>query len=315
MPVDDRMRAQAQLILDGHPDRRDAPRRRPVGRRRRHRVPLPRSTRSSSAQPDAARVVDALGAIFDEVGYGDVPEGERGRSRREPVTSGLVRLTVPECPDGGAGPGGSPRRRGRARGGEAGAQDLRVPVHLPGDRTGRGARGPRPPSRRPAWTPAAAAASPGPGTTGEGVSVVIVDTGPDPAGRRRSSVARRGARARRRTRTPPTGRSFRTPATGRSWPGSCAASPRRQRSSSSGPSTSRAPTTRRGSRPAWQDALDRDPDIMVFTFTSATHRDQSLHTFDDFYERRSATGRDWSCSRPPATTTVTPDVAGRPSRA
>ena len=35
-----------------------------------------------------------------------------------------------------------------------------------------------------------------------------------------------------------------------------------------------------------EDALDRDPDILVFTFTSATHRDQSLHTFDDLYERR-----------------------------
>ena len=35
-----------------------------------------------------------------------------------------------------------------------------------------------------------------------------------------------------------------------------------------------------------ENALDRDPDILVFTFTSSTHRDQSLHTFDDFYERR-----------------------------
>ncbi len=34
------------------------------------------------------------------------------------------------------------------------------------------------------------------------------------------------------------------------------------------------------------DALNRDPDILVFTFTSATHRDQSLHTFDELYERR-----------------------------
>ena len=34
------------------------------------------------------------------------------------------------------------------------------------------------------------------------------------------------------------------------------------------------------------DALGRDPDIMVFTFTAATHRESSLHTFDDFYERR-----------------------------
>jgi subtilisin family serine protease len=35
-----------------------------------------------------------------------------------------------------------------------------------------------------------------------------------------------------------------------------------------------------------EDALNRDPDILVFTFTSSTHRDQSLHTFDDLYERR-----------------------------
>jgi hypothetical protein len=35
-----------------------------------------------------------------------------------------------------------------------------------------------------------------------------------------------------------------------------------------------------------EDALDRHPDILVFTFTSSTHRDQSLHTFDELYERR-----------------------------
>ena len=35
-----------------------------------------------------------------------------------------------------------------------------------------------------------------------------------------------------------------------------------------------------------EDALDREPDILVFTFASATHRDQSLHTFHELYERR-----------------------------
>lgn len=35
-----------------------------------------------------------------------------------------------------------------------------------------------------------------------------------------------------------------------------------------------------------EDALDREPDILVFTFASATHRDQSLHAFDELYERR-----------------------------
>ena len=33
-------------------------------------------------------------------------------------------------------------------------------------------------------------------------------------------------------------------------------------------------------------ALDRHPDILVFTFVAPTHRDQSLHTFDELYERR-----------------------------
>jgi len=35
-----------------------------------------------------------------------------------------------------------------------------------------------------------------------------------------------------------------------------------------------------------ENALDQNPDILVFAFTSATHRDQSLHTFDELYERR-----------------------------
>lgn len=35
-----------------------------------------------------------------------------------------------------------------------------------------------------------------------------------------------------------------------------------------------------------EDALDRNPDIFVFTFTTSTRNDQPLITFDDFYERR-----------------------------
>ena len=93
MAVHDRMRAQAQLILDGHPTAAAYP-------------PADqwddvdnidyfyRASAVLVREPDAARVADALGAILDEVGYGDVPEGER-QIQREPVTSGLVRLTVP----------------------------------------------------------------------------------------------------------------------------------------------------------------------------------------------------------------------------
>ncbi len=38
--------------------------------------------------------------------------------------------------------------------------------------------------------------------------------------------------------------------------------------------------------PFLEDALDRDPDILVFTFTSSTRNDQDLLTFEDFYQRR-----------------------------
>ncbi|HVD16305.1 MAG TPA: S8/S53 family peptidase, partial [Actinomycetota bacterium] len=38
--------------------------------------------------------------------------------------------------------------------------------------------------------------------------------------------------------------------------------------------------------PSLEHALDRSPDILVFTFTTSNRQDQSLLTFDDIYERR-----------------------------
>jgi hypothetical protein len=35
-----------------------------------------------------------------------------------------------------------------------------------------------------------------------------------------------------------------------------------------------------------EDALDKNPDVLVFTFATSNRKDQSLHTFDDIYERR-----------------------------
>ena len=64
-----------------------------------------------------------------------------------------------------------------------------------------------------------------------------------------------------------------------------------------------------------EDALDRDPDILVFTFTSATHRDQSLHTFDELYERRIRGIKGLVVLAPGGQRrVVTPDVAGCPPR-
>ncbi len=49
-------------------------------------------------EKDAARVVAALAQILDQVGYGDVPEGQAREIQREPVSSEIVRLTVPRTP-------------------------------------------------------------------------------------------------------------------------------------------------------------------------------------------------------------------------
>ena len=42
----------------------------------------------------------------------------------------------------------------------------------------------------------------------------------------------------------------------------------------------------RRSRPSLEDALNRNPDILEFTFCTTTRHDQSLMTFDDFFETR-----------------------------
>ncbi len=85
MPVDDRSRAQARLILDGHPSAAA------------HPAPdqwddvddldyLYREYAILVREPDAERVTDALGQILDDVGYGDVPEGDAREIQREAVS-------------------------------------------------------------------------------------------------------------------------------------------------------------------------------------------------------------------------------------
>jgi len=48
----------------------------------------------------------------------------------------------------------------------------------------------------------------------------------------------------------------------------------------------RRPTSRRGSRPAGGRSLRTIPTSWCSPSPASTHRDSSLHTFDDFYERR-----------------------------
>ena len=97
MPVDDRMRAQTQLILEGHRDTAAHP-----VVERWDEVDnveyLYREYAILVREPDADRVVAALGPILEQAGYGDVPQGDAREIQREPVTSGVVRLTVPRIP-------------------------------------------------------------------------------------------------------------------------------------------------------------------------------------------------------------------------
>jgi hypothetical protein len=97
MPIDIRRRVQLQLILDSHPGAAA------------HPAPelwdavddvdyLYREYAILAREQDAGDVATALRSILDEVGYGDVPEGDEREIQRVPVTRGIVRLTVPKIP-------------------------------------------------------------------------------------------------------------------------------------------------------------------------------------------------------------------------
>ncbi|MGH3847859.1 MAG: hypothetical protein ACRDS0_41595, partial [Pseudonocardiaceae bacterium] len=97
MAIDERMRAQHQLILNNfddvavHPDPDRWDDVDDIDYLYRQHTILVRHS-------DTQRVTAALGQIFGEAGYGDVPEGEARQIRPHEVTSGIVRMTVPGTP-------------------------------------------------------------------------------------------------------------------------------------------------------------------------------------------------------------------------
>src|SRR6266852_9116152 len=97
MPVDDRMRAQARLILDNHEEAAAHPALSQWDDADDLRY-LYREYAILVRVNEADRVTEQLGRILDDVGYGDVPEGDARRIRREELSRGLVRLTVPPTP-------------------------------------------------------------------------------------------------------------------------------------------------------------------------------------------------------------------------
>jgi subtilisin family serine protease len=301
------MRAQAQLILDGHP----AAATHPTADQWDDADNIEYFYRQSAIlvrEPDVQRVMDALGVIFDEVGYGEVPEGER-EIQRESVTSGLVRLTVPSVPtpvpdlvarlDAAIGPGvAKPEHKiyvcpWTCPASEPdGVPGSATPVPPPGMDTGG--------RRRGSWS----------GNDGEGVRVSIVDTGliPQVAAAHSWLSGADGAEenpyAADGTIVPYAGHGTFTAGILRCVAPKATVFVERAFDIAGADFETRLASS-------LVDALEYDPDIIVFTFTASTHRNSSLHTFDDFYERRlrhrkglvvlAPAGNDhWSCRMWPA---------------
>ena len=287
MPVDDRARAQAQLILNGHPGAAA--------------YPAPdqwddiddfdyfyREYAILARAQDAEEVAAALRQILDQAGYGDVPEGETREIQRETVSRGVVRLTVPATPtlvpdlvgrlDEVLGRGvARPEHKVYVCPNTCPATE---PIEVPGSAA------PVPPPglaaggrRRIPWT----------GNDGDGVNVSIVDTGliPNAAANHPWLAGVRGAEENPYA-ADANGDLVIAPYAGH---GTFVAGVLRCMAPKASVFVERAFNIAGADYetrllPSLEDALEREPDILVFTFTSATHRDQSLHTFDDFYERR-----------------------------
>ena len=282
MPVHNRMRAQAQLIMNGHP--RTAVH--PAADQwddiddfdylyREHAILVRRR--------DADEVVDALTQIFEDVGYGDVPEDER-QVQREPVSRELVRLTVPPTAvlvpdlvvrlDEIVGPGvAKPEHKIYVCPATCPATE---PMEVPS-----GTTDPVPPlglGDRVPWS----------GSDGAGVNVGIVDTGLVSSAPGRYPWLAGAQGALENPYTTQDGETVIAPYAGH---GTFVAGVLRSVAPQASVYVERAfdiagadYETRLLS--SLEDALSRDPDILVFTFASTTQRDQSLHTFDDLYERR-----------------------------
>ena len=280
MPVDARTRAQAQLILNGHPGAAA------------HPAPdrwddiddfdyLYREYAILARAQDAEEVAAALRQILDQAGYGDVPEGEAREIQRETVSRGVVRLTVPATPTlvpDLIGRLDEVLGRGVAR------PDHKVyvcpntcpatePIEVPS-----GTTEPVPPPSSDA------------GNDGDGVSVGIVDTGliPNSAIGHPWLAGVRGRMENPYAFTDDGGETVIAPYAGH---GTFVAGVLRCMAPKASVFVERAfniagADYETNLASSLEDALDRNPDILVFTFTSATHRDQSLHTFDELYERR-----------------------------
>jgi hypothetical protein len=289
MPVDPRMRAQLELILDSldgaaaFPDR-DRWEDEEVDDvdylYRRHTILV--------REQDADRIVDALTRIFGRPGGEYVPAGEEPPVfERQRVTAGVLRITLP----GGLPP--VPVVLGRLD--ENGLRGVgRIdpvlyvcphacpatePVEVPA-----GTVDPFPPPGLGARC-CPGHCIPRPGCDGDGVFVSVVDTGllPDAAIGHPWLVGVQGAEENPYGG----GGNIRAYAGHGTFVAGClrCAAPKASVFVERAFDIAAA-DFESNLAPSLEDALDRSPDILVFTFTTSNRQDLSLLTFDDIYERR-----------------------------
>lgn len=227
-------------------------------------------------EPDAERVAAALRRVLDDTGYGDVPEGDAREIRGEEVSRGLVRLSVPRTPT----PSLVPYLVDRLD--EALGPGVATPEHVlylcpAAD-----------PEEVPDGLP------PNPGVSresrdGDGARVVVLDSGLLPAEARQHHWLDGVAGSPEDPHAADaSGDMVIVPYAGH---GTFAAGVLRCMAPRASVHVERAfdiagadYETRLVA--SLEAALARNPDILVLTFSSSTHRDQSLRTFDDLYEQR-----------------------------
>jgi hypothetical protein len=286
MPVDPRMRVQTELILNNLPGAAAFP-----APPRWNDVDdvdyLYREWAILTREQDANRVTDAVTRILERTGYGDVPEGEQRQVGRERVSPGVVRLTVPQTatlvpaildlldqelePDVGRPehilyvcPHSCPATE---------------PVEVP-----PGTADPVPPPGLNAHC-RACDRIPWPPCDGDGVFISIVDTGLilDVAANHPWLAGVQGTEE-----NPYSGDHNIVPYAGH---GTFAAGVARCMAPKASVFVERAFDIAGADyetklESSLEDALDRNPDILVFTFTTSSRHDRSLLTFDAIYERR-----------------------------
>jgi hypothetical protein len=243
---------------------------------------------------DAERVTDAIMGILDQVGYGEVPEGDARQIRRERVsaTRGVIRITLPSTGtlvpaildrlDQDLGPGvATPDHILYVSPYSCPATE---PIEVP-----PGTVDPVPAPGLNARCCRPCRGVPRPECDGDGVFISIVDTGliPDAATGHPWLAGVQGAVENPYT-TLADGSTVIVPYAGH---GTFVAGVARCMAPKASAYVERAfdiagADYETNLQASLDDALNRDPDLLVFTFCTASRLDQSLLTFDDFFETR-----------------------------